>query len=151
VPLLRFCCAFAALLLCLCSLLLLGPPGANLFIYHLPEDLTDTDLSTAFAPFGTVVSSKVYKDKKTGESKGFGFVSYDSRNGAEAAIACMNGFQIGKKRLTVQHKRTQAPAGKQAAAALADSTSSDAAPIPEEENAAELASSLIQSLQLEGQ
>lgn len=82
-----------------------GPTGANLFIYHLPHDLTDADLATAFAPFGTVISAKVYMDKITGESKGFGFVSYDSPEAADAAIASMNGFQIGSKRLKVQHKR----------------------------------------------
>ena len=82
-----------------------GPAGANLFVYHLPHDLTDADLATAFNPFGNVVSAKVYVDKYTGESKGFGFVSYDSVLAAEAAIEQMNGFQIGNKRLKVQHKR----------------------------------------------
>jgi CUG-BP- and ETR3-like factor len=49
-----------------------GPAGANLFVYHLPHDLTDADLATAFNPFGNVISAKVYVDKFTGESKGFG-------------------------------------------------------------------------------
>ena len=35
-----------------------------------------------------------------------GFVSYDSLPSADAAISSMNGFQIGSKRLKVQHKRT---------------------------------------------
>eukprot|EP00559_Dactyliosolen_fragilissimus_P004845 CAMPEP_0184865846 /NCGR_PEP_ID=MMETSP0580-20130426/19396_1 /TAXON_ID=1118495 /ORGANISM="Dactyliosolen fragilissimus" /LENGTH=581 /DNA_ID=CAMNT_0027365215 /DNA_START=281 /DNA_END=2026 /DNA_ORIENTATION=- len=82
-----------------------GPAGANLFIYHLPHDLTDADLATAFNPFGNVISAKVYVDRFTGESKGFGFVSYDSVVAAENAIEQMNGFQIGNKRLKVQHKR----------------------------------------------
>ncbi|KAL7565601.1 hypothetical protein ACA910_018964, partial [Epithemia clementina (nom. ined.)] len=82
-----------------------GPAGANLFVYHLPHDLTDADLATAFNSFGNVISAKVYVDKYTGESKGFGFVSYDSVISAEAAIEQMNGFQIGNKRLKVQHKR----------------------------------------------
>ena len=82
-----------------------GPAGANLFIYHLPHDLTDADLATAFNPFGNVISAKVYVDRYTGESKGFGFVSYDSIISAEHAIEQMNGFQIGNKRLKVQHKR----------------------------------------------
>jgi len=82
-----------------------GPAGANLFIYHLPIDLTDADLATAFNPFGNVISAKVYVDRYTGESKGFGFVSYDSIMSAELAIEQMNGFQIGNKRLKVQHKR----------------------------------------------
>ncbi|GAX14499.1 CUG-BP- and ETR3-like factor [Fistulifera solaris] len=82
-----------------------GPAGANLFVYHLPHDLTDADLATAFNPFGNVLSAKVFVDKFTGESKGFGFVSYDSVISAETAIEQMNGFQIGNKRLKVQHKR----------------------------------------------
>lgn len=84
-----------------------GPAGANLFIYHLPHDLTDADLATAFNPFGHVISAKVFVDKNTGESKGFGFVSYDSIIAAEQAIDHMDGFQIGNKRLKVQHKRVR--------------------------------------------
>lgn len=49
-----------------------GPMGANLFVYYLPGSLSDADLATAFAPFGRVVSAKVYYDRDTGESKGFG-------------------------------------------------------------------------------
>lgn len=49
-----------------------GPAGANLFVYYLPGSLSDADLATAFAPFGEVLSAKVYYDRDTGESKGFG-------------------------------------------------------------------------------
>jgi CUG-BP- and ETR3-like factor len=83
-----------------------GPVGANLFIYHLPRDLTDADLATLFSSFGVVLSAKVYVDKKTSDSKGFGFVSYSTSEAAEAAIQTMNGFQIGSKRLKVQHKKS---------------------------------------------
>ena len=34
---------------------------------------TDADLAAAFAPFGEVVSAKVYVDRTTGESKGLRF------------------------------------------------------------------------------
>jgi len=84
-----------------------GPPGANLFIYHLPHDLTDADLATLFSTCGCgpVISAKVFVDKHSGESKGFGFVSFDSGHVAQLAIERMNGFQIGSKRLKVQLKR----------------------------------------------
>jgi len=82
-----------------------GPPGANLFIYHIPQDYGDQELSNAFQSFGRVLSAKVFVDKATGVSKCFGFVSYDSPASAQAAISMMNGFQLGGKKLKVQLKR----------------------------------------------
>ncbi|XP_070542791.1 CUGBP Elav-like family member 2 isoform X12 [Ptychodera flava] len=84
-----------------------GPEGANLFIYHLPQEFGDQDLMQTFAPFGNVVSAKVFIDKQTNLSKCFGFVSYDNPVSAQAAIQAMNGFQIGMKRLKVQLKRSK--------------------------------------------
>uniref|UniRef100_Q6PF35-2 Isoform 2 of CUGBP Elav-like family member 1-B n=1 Tax=Xenopus laevis TaxID=8355 RepID=Q6PF35-2 len=84
-----------------------GPEGANLFIYHLPQEFGDQDLLQMFMPFGNIVSAKVFIDKQTNLSKCFGFISYDNPVSAQAAIQSMNGFQIGMKRLKVQLKRSK--------------------------------------------
>ncbi|KAM6214634.1 CUGBP Elav-like family member 2 isoform 19-T19 [Rhynchocyon petersi] len=84
-----------------------SPEGANLFIYHLPQEFGDQDILQMFMPFGNVISAKVFIDKQTNLSKCFGFVSYDNPVSAQAAIQAMNGFQIGMKRLKVQLKRSK--------------------------------------------
>jgi RNA recognition motif-containing protein len=81
-----------------------APASSQIMTYVIFIHLDD-DLMTLFCPFGPVISARVYVDKKSDESKGFGFVSFAFVDSATSAIASMNAFQVGSKRLKVQHKR----------------------------------------------
>jgi CUG-BP- and ETR3-like factor len=83
----------------------------NLFIYHIPVTWGDAEINQCFAPFGTILSATVCKDKATTRSKGFGFVSYDNAVSAQNAISAMNGMQIDGMRLKVELKKAKGPYG----------------------------------------
>jgi len=83
----------------------IGPENSNLFICHLPQETNDQSLMNLFSQFGNVLSAKVFVDKKTNQSKCFGFVSYDNPSSAQQAISNMDGFSVGSKRLKVELKK----------------------------------------------
>jgi RNA recognition motif-containing protein len=83
--------------------------GNKLYVGNLPYSYRDSDMEQAFAQFGTVTSAKVMMERDTGRSKGFGFVEMGSPAEAQAAIAGMNGQQIGGRGLVVNEARPMEP------------------------------------------
>jgi RNA recognition motif-containing protein len=81
-----------------------GPPGATLYVNHLPAEYTDDHLVQLFQPFGTLLNASVSRDRHTSQSRGFGFVGFLNPGDAQAAIASLNGAQVGPHRLLVQVK-----------------------------------------------
>mmetsp|Transcript_2563 Transcript_2563/g.3821 ORF Transcript_2563/g.3821 Transcript_2563/m.3821 type:complete len:254 (+) Transcript_2563:99-860(+) len=65
--------------------------GANLFIGNLEPEVDEKMLYDTFSAFGVLLFAKVMRDPDTGASRGFGFISYDSFEGSDAALAGMNG------------------------------------------------------------
>jgi len=83
-----------------------GPPGSNLFVFHVPTEWSDHDLHMHFAPYGNLLSARVAREKETHRPKGFGFVSYDNAASASAAVNSLNGFMVSNgKRLKVSIKK----------------------------------------------
>lgn len=78
-----------------------GPPGANLFVFHLPNEHKDSDLMELFSAYGNVISARVMTEPRTGKSKGFGFVSFDKPESAQKAKEAMDGHLIGMYNLTI--------------------------------------------------
>jgi len=79
--------------------------GANLFIGNLdPIDVDEHLLYDTFGAFGTLIKQpKIMREEDTDESKGFGFVSYDSFEAADTALECMNGQYLGNRQIVVQY------------------------------------------------
>ena len=65
------------------------PQNNNVFLKNIPEDIDDNYLSWVFEEYGQIKSAKVQR-YSSGESKGFGFVSFETAEQAELAI---NGVQ----------------------------------------------------------
>lgn len=74
-----------------------GPEGANLFIFHIPNEWSNMDLFNLFSPYGNIMSAKIMTEHDTGRGRGFAFVSYDSAESAEAAIRSLDGYEVSSR------------------------------------------------------
>ena len=63
--------------------------NANLYISGLPLDCSHDELRRLFEQFGDIITCKVLEEE-SGRSKGVGFVRFDKRRQAEAAIDKLN-------------------------------------------------------------
>ncbi|RKP25147.1 hypothetical protein SYNPS1DRAFT_22845 [Syncephalis pseudoplumigaleata] len=78
--------------------------GANLFIGNLDPDVDEKMLHDTFSAFGMIVQTpKVGRDPETGISKGYGFVSFDSFEAADAAIEAMDGQYLANNPVSVTY------------------------------------------------
>ena len=66
----------------------------KLFVGGLGPSTTAADLRTFFSQFGELVDAVVVPNRSTGQSRGFGFVSYRSAAEADAAIKETNGVEL---------------------------------------------------------
>lgn len=84
----------------------------KLFVGNLPYDINDTKLTEMFAPFGTVVSSKVVTDYFSGQTKGFGFVEMSSRSEGHKAMDELKNKMLGHRGLVVNEAQPEKKRGK---------------------------------------
>ena len=81
----------------------------NIYVGNLAYSLTESELRDAFANFGDVSSVKILSDRETGRSRGFGFVEMPDQAEAEAAVANLNGKDVGGRSLRVNEARPREP------------------------------------------
>jgi RNA recognition motif-containing protein len=77
----------------------------KLYVGNLSYDTTEDGLRTKFAEAGTVVTVDVIKDRDTGRTKGFGFITMSNQEEAENAIKMFNGKMLDDRELKVNIAR----------------------------------------------
>ncbi|CAL5084839.1 unnamed protein product [Urochloa decumbens] len=69
----------------------------RLFCGDIGNEVNDDVLSKAFSRFPSFNMARVVRDKRTGKTKGYGFVSFSNPTDLAAAIKEMNGKYVGNR------------------------------------------------------
>ena len=75
--------------------------GTRLYVGNLSFASTVESLREAFTASGEVVDAHIVKDRDTGRSRGFGFVTMGTEDQARKAIEAMNGAMMDGRPLKV--------------------------------------------------
>ncbi|KAI8921540.1 hypothetical protein BC831DRAFT_476717 [Entophlyctis helioformis] len=88
-------------------------PGTKCFVGNLSWGTDNQSLYNSFGQFGTVTDAIVLKDRETGRSRGFGFVTFATPEEANAAIASMDNQELDGRQIRVNlaNDRPAAPRG----------------------------------------
>lgn len=77
----------------------------KLFVGNLDWGTTDEDLQAHFEQYGAVEEAIIIKDKFSGRSKGFGFVTFTNDADGDAAIAALDGQDFNGRNIAVNEAR----------------------------------------------
>ena len=81
----------------------------KLYVGNLPWSIDDNGLKELFASYGDIEEAVLIKDKFSGRSKGFGFVTFTDDGAATKAIEEMNKKEIEGRPLTVSEAKPMVP------------------------------------------
>ena len=77
----------------------------KIYVGNLPFDVDDDKLRELFSSFGEVEEATVIKNKFSGRSKGFGFVTFKENESASKAISEMNEKEIEGRKIRVSEAK----------------------------------------------
>lgn len=79
--------------------------NTKLFVGNLSYNTTENQLRDLFAAHGNVIEVDLILDKFSGRPRGFGFITMETKEGADAAIQALNGKSIDGRAMTVNEAR----------------------------------------------
>jgi RNA recognition motif-containing protein len=83
----------------------------KMYVGNLSYSANEDELRRVFEEHGTVVSAQVIMDRETGRSKGFAFVEMSTDQEAQAAIAALDGKEVGGRVIKVNEARPREDRG----------------------------------------
>lgn len=79
--------------------------STRLYVGNLSYNTTENQIQDLFSAHGPVTSVDLIMDKFSGRPRGFGFVTMETKEAAEAAVQALNGKNIDGRDLTVNEAR----------------------------------------------
>jgi RNA recognition motif-containing protein len=73
----------------------------KLYVGNMAKSTTSEELNTLFTQAGMVTNVDVIKDRESGLSKGFGFVTMTAQSDADKAISMFNAYSLAEHELKV--------------------------------------------------
>ena len=73
----------------------------RIYVGNLNKSTTQDEINTLFAQAGNVSTVEVIKDRGTGQSKGFAFVSMPTQAEADKAVGMFNDYDLAENKLKV--------------------------------------------------
>ena len=86
----------------------------DIYVGNLPYNIDGTELEQLFGEYGAVERVYLISDRETGRPRGFGFVTMNDNDEANAAIEALNGQEVGGRALKINEARPReerAPGG----------------------------------------
>ena len=73
----------------------------KLYVGNLAKSTTSEELKTLFTQAGTVTAVDIIKDRDSGQSKGFAFITMTAQADADKAISMFNAYSLAEHELKV--------------------------------------------------
>lgn len=78
------------------------PPNSyRVYVGGLHVALTEDMIKSVFEPFGPIIKLELMKDRTTGVSRGYAFLTYANTEDGQEAVRCLDGFELAGKNLRV--------------------------------------------------